>query len=127
MENVGSEMWEMSKYGKYGVGTCPLFEKRTGVFEITFPQRSPETENRKTVKIVRFPAPREYIPPIPPTSTCPRCGMIHDRRYTTGRSVSRKEARGWGTQVPRTSMDRPAATGVIQPRFAELARDEGAE
>jgi hypothetical protein len=54
MENVGSEM-ETSKYGKYGVGTCPLFEKRTGVFEITFPQRSPETENRKTAKIVRFP------------------------------------------------------------------------
>jgi hypothetical protein len=66
---------------------------------LTFPQRSPETENRKTQKLSAFRSDR--VPPIIPqnTSTCPRCGMIHDRRYTTGRSVSRKEARGWGTQV----------------------------
>jgi hypothetical protein len=41
MENVGSEMWETSKYGKYGVGTCPLFEKRIGVFEINVSAKKP--------------------------------------------------------------------------------------
>ena len=99
MGNLG----KTSKYGKYGANTGSepvLFLKSGLVFSrLTFPQRSPETENRKTQKLSAFRSDR--VPPIIPqnTSTCPRCGMIHDRRYTTGRSVSRKEARGWGTQV----------------------------
>jgi hypothetical protein len=61
MENVGSEMWEISgkrqKYGKYGVGTCPLFEKRTGVFEINVSAKNRKKENCKNLSAFRFPRP----------------------------------------------------------------------
>jgi hypothetical protein len=53
-----SALLGLGETSKYGVGTGNLlfsFRKADWCFfEITFPQRSPETENRKTVKIVGF-------------------------------------------------------------------------
>ena len=62
------------------------------------------------------------------TTLSSRKGAQGDGMGDTGVRTFAAGQRGWAWRpVAEEAMDRPAATGVIQPRFAESARDEGAE